>query len=80
MGPKRNQAVIPLIVTDSGPINESQTPLPVALFNPDGTPFEFSDGGTGTPEDLAEHIADSTPHTAAMSGLDLSMVYAAGRI
>lgn len=80
MARSKHQVPIPLIVTDVESIDESQSPITVSLFNPDGTPFDLSGGGSGTPENLEEHIADPTPHMAAVSGLNLAQMYAAGRI
>lgn len=79
MGQLKNQTVIPMIVSVAGTIDESQSPIPIALFNPDGTPFDLS-GNPGPPENLEEHIQDPTPHMAAVSGLDLAQVYGIGRI
>jgi len=79
MGEKKPQYVIPLVVVAREAINENETPTQVALFNPDGTPFDFPDGG-GTPENLEEHIADHEPHMAAVSGLNFAQLYAAGRV
>lgn len=77
-----DQATIQIVVVDRSEIDNTQLVQKAAFFRPDGTPIDISSGGGDpeVPEDLAAHVADPTPHMAALSGLNLAQLYAAGRI
>lgn len=73
----KNQFVTQAVVVGQDEIDSGQITEKIAFFTSDGVPINV---GPSAPVNLADHIADPTPHDAAMSGLDLAAVYAAGRI